>query len=370
LPATESPLPEAYADAARALEICNACRYCEGYCAVFPAMELRRDFAEGDLNYLANLCHGCRGCYHACQYAPPHEFGINLPRNFSAIRAHSYEQYAWPAPLARLFRRNGLVVTLAATLGIILALFLTMALTDPAVMFAPQRGPGAFYAIIPYELMVALGTATFGFALVALGMGFRNFWRESGRENSDLTRPGPLGTALHDALTLKNLGGGGHGCNDTDEGFSQSRRHLHHALFYGFMLCFAATSIATVMDHGFGWIAPYSWYSAPVVLGTLGGIGMMVGSVGLFALKLKADPAPAAPSLLGMDTAMLGLLFAIAATGLLLLVLRHTGAMGTLLAIHLGVVFAFFLVIPYSKMVHGVYRGAALLRNALEQRGH
>jgi citrate/tricarballylate utilization protein len=67
---------------------------------------------------------------------------------------------------------------------------------------------------------------------------------------------------------------------------------------------------------------------------------------------------------------MLGLLFAIAATGLLLLVLRHTGAMGTLLAIHLGVVFAFFLVIPYSKMVHGVYRGAALLRNALEQRGH
>ncbi len=360
---------EAHQAAARALEICNACRYCEGYCAVFPAMELRRDFADADLNYLANLCHGCRGCYHACQYAPPHEFGINLPRDFAEIRAHSYAQYAWPAPLAKLFQRNGLVVTAATAIGIALVLVFTMAFNDAAVMFAPQRGPGAFYAIIPYWLMVGLGTLTFGFALLALGMGFAKFWRESGRPASDLARPMPLATAAHDVLTLKNLGGGGHGCNDIDEGFSQARRHLHHALFYGFLLCFAATSVATVYDHWFGWIAPYPFLSAPVLLGTVGGIGMMVGSAGLFALKLIADPVPSARTLLGMDTAMLALLFAIAATGLLLLGLRHTGAMGTLLAIHLGAVFAFFLVIPYSKMVHGLYRGGALLRNALEQRG-
>ena len=30
-------------EAERQLTICNACRYCEGYCAVFPAMEMRRD---------------------------------------------------------------------------------------------------------------------------------------------------------------------------------------------------------------------------------------------------------------------------------------------------------------------------------------
>ena len=27
---------------ARVMQICNACRYCEGFCAVFPAMERRR----------------------------------------------------------------------------------------------------------------------------------------------------------------------------------------------------------------------------------------------------------------------------------------------------------------------------------------
>ena len=46
---------EALGDARRFMEICNGCRYCEGFCAFFPAMVLRRDFADADLNYLANL---------------------------------------------------------------------------------------------------------------------------------------------------------------------------------------------------------------------------------------------------------------------------------------------------------------------------
>jgi len=58
-------------EARRMMEICNACRYCEGFCPVFPAMEMRRSFPDGDLGHLANLCHNCKGCWHACQYAPP-----------------------------------------------------------------------------------------------------------------------------------------------------------------------------------------------------------------------------------------------------------------------------------------------------------
>ena len=50
-------------EGARMASICNACRYCEGFCAVFPALERRLSFAEGDLAYLANLCHDCGSCH-------------------------------------------------------------------------------------------------------------------------------------------------------------------------------------------------------------------------------------------------------------------------------------------------------------------
>jgi len=44
---------------------------------------------------------------------------------------------------------------------------------------------------------------------------------------------------------------------------------------------------------------------------------------------------------------------------------RATGSMGLAMAIHLGFILAFFLMLPYSKMVHGVYRAAALLRRGV-----
>ena len=95
------------------MTVCNACRYCEGYCPVFPAMENRLTFAKGDLTYLANLCHNCGECLYACQYAPPHEFGINVPRTLAEIRMGSYEEYCWPRFLSAAFTSNGLPTALA-----------------------------------------------------------------------------------------------------------------------------------------------------------------------------------------------------------------------------------------------------------------
>ena len=357
---------EGVKEARRELEICNACRYCEGFCAVFPAMTLRREFSGGDLSYLANLCHNCRGCYYACQYAPPHEFGLNLPQTLAQVRAETYEEYAWPRPLAGLFRRNGTVVSLAAALLIALVLVGTMALQDPEVLYRPQLGPGAFYRVVPWWLMVLLAGGTFLYALLALAMGARNFWRDTGGRAREIGEARPLAKALHDVLTLRNLGGGGGGCNDRDGDFSDARRRFHHLMFYGFLLCFASTTTATFYDHVIGHPAPYPFWSLPVQLGTWGGLGMVVGTAGLLWLKVTSDQEPAARNLLGADYALLVLLFLTAATGLLLLGLRGTGGMGVLLAVHLGVVLALFLVLPYSKMVHAVYRSAALLRNALE----
>ncbi|MET0084607.1 MAG: tricarballylate utilization 4Fe-4S protein TcuB [Sedimenticola sp.] len=364
-PANESPAVE---EARRQIEVCNACRYCEGYCAVFPAMELRRTFSDGDIHYLANLCHNCRSCYYACQYASPHPFELNPPKVLSEVRTETYQRYAWPSGFARLLSNNGVVVSLVTSLSIALVLILAVLLQSPEALFGIHTGPGAFYAVASHNTMVYPASAVFLFAIAALLIGFRRFWTQTSNSPTTLRDSQGWLQALKDVATLRYLGNDGAGCAYPNGAFSDSRRRFHHLVMYGFLLCFAATSVATLYDYVFGWLPPYDYLSLPVVLGTIGGVGLVIGCTGLFWIKFKSDQAPAARSMLGMDVAFILLLFFVALTGLLLLGLRETSAMGLLLMVHLGFVLGFFLMLPYSKFVHGIYRLAALVRHAIEDR--
>jgi len=366
---TEAIAPELVTEGARMASICNACRYCEGYCAVFPALERRLEFAEGDLTYLANLCHNCGSCYYACQYAPPHEFELNFPRMLAEIRGASYRKYAWPDMLARLFERNGLVLSVAT--AAMLALFLLVVgyvAGGPSFFAAHADAEGAFYAVIPHAAMAWLFGIAFVLAIVPLGVGAVRFWLDTEERARNFASVVPLGEALADTLTLRYLGGGADGCTYPDERPSQLRRAFHHFTFYGFMLCFAATCVATVYHYVLHRPAPYPFASWPVVLGTLGGIGLLVGPAGLLWLKAMRDSALTSPKQTGMDIAFLVLLVLVSISGLLLLALRETAAMGTLLTVHLGTVMALFLTLPYGKFVHAVYRFAALVRYHLERK--
>ena len=357
------------AEAQRVLAICNACRYCEGYCAVFPALERRLSFTGDDVHYLANLCHNCGSCLYACQYAPPHEFQLNFPRILAQVRKDTYKRYAWPAFLGKAFERNGLVVALATAASLAL-LFIALALSgDPSRLFrAYSDAQGSFYALLPHGTMAGAFGLVFAFVLLAFAMSFVRFWPDTGEPASEFVTPASSGSATWDAATLKYLDGGGGGCTYPDEKPSFARRNFHHATFYGFMLCFAATCVATVYHYVFGWRAPYGFWSAPVLLGTLGGLGLLVGPAGLLWLKRRRDPDLADPSQDGMDVGFIALLFVVSATGLALLALRETAAMGIVLAVHLGSVLALFVTLPYGKFMHALYRFAALTRFHIERR--
>ncbi|EBV3510115.1 tricarballylate utilization protein TcuB, partial [Salmonella enterica subsp. enterica serovar Typhimurium] len=175
--------------------------------------------------------------------------------------------------------------------------------------------------------------------------------------------------ASHNALTLKYLDGGhGKGCNEADDAFTLLRRRFHHFTFYGFMLCFAATVVATGYHYVAGWEAPYPFFSLPVMLGTLGGIGLLIGPAGLLWLNLRRSPLHGDARQKPMDRGFILLLFLTSLTGLALLAGRDTSGMGILLALHLGVVMALFLTLPYGKFAHGFFRCAALLKWAVEKR--
>jgi len=347
----------------RQLQICNACRYCEGFCAVFPAMTRRLEFGKADIHYLANLCHNCGACLHACQYAPPHEFAVNVPQAMAQVRGQTYADYAWPPALGVLYQRNGLTVALALAAG--LALFLVLVVLMKGTLWhAPLSGN--FYAIFPHNLLVSMFAPVFLFAALALSLGVRKFWREV--SPGEATGPA-VAEASANVLRLKYLGGGhGEGCNEADDAFTLWRRRFHHATFYGFMLCFAATSVATLYHYLLGLQAPYALSSLPVLLGTVGGIGLLVGPAGLFWLNLRRHPQHGDAAQKPMDRGFIALLFFTSLTGLALLAWRDTPAMALLLAIHLGVVMALFLTLPYGKFAHGIFRSAALLKWAIEKR--
>ena len=354
--------PEVLAQSQRAMTVCNACRYCEAYCPVFQAMENRASFAKGDILYLSNLCHTCGECLYACQYAPPHEFGINVPRVLAEARLASYEEYCWPAFMRGLFRQSGGVLSLVLSVMSMALLWL--------LVRTPNAG-GDFYAVIPHDAMVGVFGAIGALVVIALAIGVR-------RATESFRGPGLSGPAFggperaapreaaRDVLTLRHLHAQGEDCTSDVETRTPWRRYFHHCTFYGFALCFASTTVAAIYHVIFGWRAPYAYASLPVVLGTVGGVGLVVGPLGLLQQKHRRDPMLADSAQTGLDISFIVMLLMTSLTGFLLLVARAAPVMPALLVVHLGFVLALFVTLPYGKFVHGIYRAAALLKYSTE----
>jgi citrate/tricarballylate utilization protein len=357
-------LTAAETEVARQMQICNACRYCEGFCAVFPAMTRRLEFGKADVHFLANLCHNCGACLHACQYAPPHDFAVNVPKAMAVVRGQTYADYAWPPSLGALYRHNGLLISVA--LAAALGGFLMLVSRAPDAAYTA----GGFYNVFPHNTLVAMFAPVFLFVVLALLMGGRRWWRDITPHTGNAPLSGAASAeAAHNVLQMTYLGGGhGEGCNNEDDAWTLWRRRAHHLTFYGFMLCFAATSVATLYHYLWGWEAPYDLPSLPKLLGVVGGVSLVLGAASLLMLNLCRHPDQGDAAQKPMDLGFIALLLLTAASGLALWLARDTGAMRFTLAIHLGVVMALFATMPYGKFAHGVFRTLALLRNAVEKR--
>lgn len=350
----------------QALQICNACRYCEGFCAVFPAMTKRLEFNQADIHYMANLCHNCGDCLHACQYAPPHEFGVNIPQAMAQVRLETYQKFAVPQSFGQLYQKAG--ITLVSALVVTFIFFLLAgSMLQGNNLFGLYEGN--FYAIFPHNFLAVLFGVVFCVAFILLGLGIRKFWNQTSEVVLGGVEQPDILTAAKNVLTLKYLDGGhGKGCNESDDRYTLIRRRFHHFTMYGFLLCFLATIVATGYHYFLNLHAPYPVLSLPVILGTLGGFGLVIGPLGLLYLNIKRDPQHGDAKQKPMDRGFIFLLLLISLTGLALLAFRDSPLMALLLIAHLATVMTFFLTIPFGKFAHGFYRSAALLKFAVEER--
>ena len=282
------------------------------------------------------------------------------------VRLQTYGDYAWPPALGQLYRNNGLTLALAlaGSLALFLIIVFAVYLSDSVKGISNTDN---FYALISHGAMVWLFAPVFLFVVAALFFSVRRFWREISPGSK---APGAaVGEAVHDALRLKYLDGGhGEGCNNEDDRWTLWRRRFHHATFYGFALCFAATAVATLYHYVWGMQAPYNLPSLPKLLGAVGGLGMVIGTAGLFWLHRQRHSQHGDAAQKPMDLGFIALLFTVSLSGLALWLLRGSALMPFLLAIHLGAVMALFLTLPYGKFAHGIYRSAALLKWAIEKR--
>ena len=360
-------LEDLVAEADRQFHICNACRYCEGYCPVFPAMALRDSFAAGDLSYLANVCHDCRACYQACMYTEPHEFAINIPALMSEARVRSYRRYVRPRWLARAFEQGGITLAVVTAAVVVLIIAAYELLGSMVTLAGATRPPGDFYAVVSHTAMLVPALFLSVFGLTVAGVGLSAFWRETGGFSHGIT-PRIAWTAIREAATLRWLDGGGGDCFYPErEDATPVRARLHHSLAYGFLATLAATISAWTAETFLHDLPPYPIVSVPVLLGIIGGVGMIVGCTGLIVLKIRASGDLKAAAEMQLDVAFVVALLVVAVTGGALLALRRSQAMGVLLLVHLAMVGVLYLTAPYGKFMHAVYRGGALLRSAYER---
>jgi citrate/tricarballylate utilization protein len=361
-PATGS-IHELVVEASRQLTICNACRYCEGFCAVFPALERRNLLSSGDVVQLANLCHDCRACFDACMYSPPHEFRVNPPQVLSAARVASYERYPWPHRLPRALRGwFGLTLALLASAALLVAL--AVVTRGGHALIATPGGAFSPYSIISYPALVTTYVVALGYSVLVMAFAGRAYWRDVGGARIGLRA---LARATRTAVTLRNQRGGGGDCYYPDDSQpSAMRRRLHHAVVGGFALCFLSTASAGVQQDLIGSDPPYPLVSVPVLSGLLGGAGLAVGCVGLFALKGRSSTVTSDAAMTIKDYGLLVALAALGITGMAALALRDSAAYPITLLVHLAAVLLAFFTWPYGKFVHLIYRFLALVKDEQE----
>ena len=352
-----------YTIAKKSCIICNSCRYCEGLCAVFPAMERFREFSDKDMDYLANLCHQCSECFYDCQYAPPHEFNVSIPRQFAQIRKESYKNYVFPSFLGKVFDKNAIFSTSILVIVLFLGFVLSSMIGDSSDLASTQDGN--FYTIIPYNYMVSVFSVVGVLVLLAVLISCMRYAKTINIPKISFS---VFIQTLKDVITLKYLGGhNSEGCTYPNAERSNVRRFFHHFTAYGFVFCLISTTLAAIYSHSLGLQAPYPLFSLPKAFGLVGGILLCIGLIGLFILKLKADKMIKDSVSIGMDYALLCMLFVVSASGLVLMYFKTSPLLAPLLWFHLSCVLAFFVIIPYSKFVHIFYRFLALLKYNAEE---
>lgn len=334
-------------EAKRQYDICNACRYCEGYCPVWEAMSLRTIIKRRDVLYFALLCYDHKDCYYACPYISPHYFALNIPSINRQVRLRTYNETI-PKPLSQ-----HKTLTL-----VLLSIPIILSWVYFALIHSELTYPIDFYRLVPYPILIIAGFMTLVFSISILtyqsvkyiSMTFNEGLWQFLRRRASALLPTLLDLLAHRWFYPLHI---------PPDRESRIRFYAHVLIFYGFLLDVVSTVLGAIYQDILGIQPPFPIISPVVITGTVGGVMLIIGATISIAKS---------PSKVGTEEVRLSIMvLLVALTGMLVLTMRFFPLIpplifyGTLLT-HLDLVYILFTYAPLTTTIsHVILRPITLL---------
>ncbi len=293
----------------------------------------------------------------------------------AAIRQEFIRHYAVPQGLTPWLNKPAFLPVLMAVPALLLALALMV--RDPiaaALGLEEHAGAAMEYAkLFPHWLLIGFFTFFSGVAFLVVAVGALRYWRamreadaQAGRTVAGRGLVGSVVRVATDILTHARF----RKCEARP-----TRQWAHLGVFYGFAALFVVTIWAVLVlyvinpffGHPFDY--PFVWWNPMKILANLGAIGLIAGCLLAIRDRMRAGKDALASS--AFDWMFLWTLFGVGVTGVIVELLRYAGVEGAgyvLYFVHLVLVFALLVYLPYTKFAHMIYRMAAMVYVAQDWR--
>jgi quinone-modifying oxidoreductase subunit QmoC len=350
---------------------CFQCGTCSSTCELSPEVEPfpRKEMAWAAWGLrdrlLADpdvwLCHQCNDCSDRCPR------GGRPGDVLAAVRREAVATYAFPTFLARWVNRPRMIpMLLGIPAAILTAALLLRDTLGGTLGFERPMGDRIIYSysnMLPQWLInLVFGLATL-LVVLLMAVGVARQWRSYRRDSGFGGAPSRRGLAGSLLGTIANV--------FVHRRFKEcktasSRFASHLMVVFGFL----ALTLVTIWVITARWnplipdglIYPFGFWHPWKILANLGGLGVVIGCSIMVVNRLRDRDA--AGSSTWFDWSLLSLVLAVALTGFLTEILHYTRyephRHGTYF-IHLVLVLALILYLPYSKLAHVVYRTAAMI---------
>ncbi len=340
------------------LKKCFQCATCSVVCTLspkdrpFPRKEMLwaqwglRNRLMGDPDIW--LCHHCGDCSVHCPR------GARPGETLQAIRATVVSELAFPRAIGRALNDPKLFPALLLLPMLLMGLSMWEAGT-----LQVQAGPIVYAKLMPHTVAFeGLFMLLSGWSLLVGAVGVARQWEMM--KHVCPAAPGaagkPIGESLIEALKTIALHDRFRAC-----GQNQARTTAHILVVVGFFAAMIAAAGGAVMEKVFHIEPPIPNLHPVKLIGIVGAVGLVVGTVMLISRRLSDKQEVGESSF--FDWAFLGVLCAVGVTGTLSYLVRLSGAVDLAYAtyfVHLSLVAFLLSTVGYTKFAHVFYRTAAM----------